>query len=294
MTLQYSVPDVLIHASAELGEGPVWVERDQRLSWVDLTQGVWHLSDISTGESDTVEIGGLLGAVVPSSDGGWVAVVDDGFLALDAGRRRGREVRSIPQPNLRSNDAKCDSRGRLWAGSVDRDFRAGLGALHRLDHDWQSAEKVSGLTQPNGLGWSPDDDLFYLIDTRARQLLEFQFDAEEGELGKSRALNTWDPSFEPDGLTVDADGCIWVAMWDGGVVHRYSPQGTLIGSVPCPVSKPTSCAILPGGTLVITSAGIASNPVSEPHAGSVFALDVGVEPVPVAPFAVHTTRQESE
>lgn len=279
-------PDVIVTAEAEVGEGPVWDLRSDRLCWVDLLCGLIVENDLAAGEQTVSSLGTLVGAVAPRRDGGGFAVavsqgfglwVDDHLTIVDA---------VLPEPYRRMNDAKCDSRGRLWAGSTHLNFMPGGGALHRWDGEMPSAVMADGFTLPNGIGWSPDDATMYLVDSVEHQLLTASFHADEGTIGTFSPLCSIQSGL-PDGLAVDVDGFVWLAVWGGSELHRYSPVGELVAVVPLPVTQPSSCAFGDDGTLYITSARSGLSPADlerQPHAGSVFALASGTTGVPVAEF----------
>ncbi|HVK22743.1 MAG TPA: SMP-30/gluconolactonase/LRE family protein [Actinokineospora sp.] len=278
-------PDLLIHAEADVGEGPVWDRRGGRLCWVDILAGLIHETDLATGTNTTSVLGTSVGAVAPrGSAEGFAVAVAEGFGLWVDGRLTVVDP-VLPEPNRRMNDAKCDSRGRLWAGSTHLDFVEGAGKLHCWDGG-SSAVHAEGLTLPNGLGWSPDDSTMYLIDSVSHRLMRAPFDADAGHVGAFTELAKVEPGL-PDGLAVDTDGFIWVAVWGGAEVRRYSPAGDLAAIVPMPVSQPSSCAFTPDGTLVITSArrGLTEDELAgEPLAGSVFAVATRTQGVPVSAF----------
>ena len=288
MTIARYSSEVLLEFDAAVGEGPVWSAPRRELSWVDITAGNWHRTSVDTGATRTVNLPTMIGAISPALDGGWVAAGTEGFVALNDDGQVRRRLHVLPEPRVRMNDAKCDSVGRLWSGSNAIDFSTGRGRIHRLDGDWSSHVLVHGMTLPNGLGFSPDDRRFYLIDSLTHILFEFDFDRDDGAITNQRVLVEWESGLIPDGACVDADGGIWVALWGSGVVQRYSASGVLIGELACPVGQPSSCAFLDGTSLVITSArqGMGDAQLeAEPLAGSLFVADVGVEGVPVAPFS---------
>lgn len=279
----YPMPDVLVRARAEVGESPAFDPRTGHLTWVDITRGILREDNLATGDFVEADLGILLGAAIPRTGGsGFAVAVAEGF---------GRYVDGVltvddpvlPEPELRMNDAKCDSRGRLWAGSTHMEFERGRGRLHRWDGTGPSKVHAEGFTLANGLGWSPDDTVMYLIDSENHHLLSAPYDAEVGEVGAFTELARIEQGL-PDGLAVDAEGGIWIAVWGGSVVLRLDPAGRLIGELPMPVSQPASCAF-DGTTLVVTtaSAGLAAG--AETLAGSVFAVETGVGGVPVAGFA---------
>lgn len=277
----FDQPEVVIPAEAVVGEGPVFDQRTGRLCWVDITEGWIHESDLAAGRTESVHLDTIVGAVAPrESEPGFAVAVSDGF-GFVVGSDLTISDPVLADPHRRMNDAKCDSAGRLWAGSTHLEFVPGAGALHRWDGSSRSVELASGFTLPNGLGWSPDDRTMYLVDSFAGLLLQADYEPDEGLVGDFGSLCTIAPGL-PDGLTVAADGTIWVAVWEGTEVRRFSPDGQLIGIVPMPVSRVTSCAFGADGTLYITTARF--NLTDEPLAGSVFALATNAAGVPVSPF----------
>ena len=280
-------PDVLIPAEASVGEGPVFDHRTGRLCWVDLVEGILHESDLANGRQTVATLGTMLGAVAPREHAeGFAVAVADGFGYWTSGQLVIADP-VLPEAHRRMNDAKCDSHGRLWAGSTHMQFVPGIGALHRWDGSESSVTMATGLTLPNGLGWNHEDTTMYLIDSMTNNLLNASFDPEEGKVGDFSTLCTIDPGL-PDGLAVDLDGSIWLAVWGGAEVRRFDRTGELIGTIPMPVTQPASCAFGPDGTLYITSARNGLSPkelASQPHAGAVFALQTNTLGVPVRAFA---------
>jgi sugar lactone lactonase YvrE len=183
-------------------------------------------------------------------------------------------------PANRMNDGKCDSAGRFWAGTMAWDERPGAGSLYRLDRDGSVRVMHEGLTVSNGIGWSPDDRTLYFAETRERRVYRYDFDPHTGTASNRRIfVELPEGGGVPDGLTVDADGGVWCALFGRSCINRYWSDGTLDRSIPLPVSRPTSCAF--GGrdmrTLFITTArfGLDGEQLAaEPHAGAVLAVDV--------------------
>ena len=280
-------PDVLIPAEASVGEGPVFDHRTGRLCWVDLVEGILHESDLANGRQTVATLGTMLGAVAPREHAeGFAVAVADGFGYWTSGQLVIADP-VLPEAHRRMNDAKCDSHGRLWAGSTHMQFVPGIGALHRWDGSESSVTMAAGLTLPNGLGWNHEDTRMYLVDSLNNNLLSASFHPDEGKVGTFSSLCKIDPGL-PDGLAVDLDGSIWVAVWGGAEVRRFDRTGELIGVIPMPVSQPASCAFGPDGTLYITSARNGLSPTElagQPHAGSVFALQTNTLGVPVRAFA---------
>lgn len=277
------VPEVFVRDRATVGEGPVVDGRSGELAWVDIPAGELHRVPLDGGTPSTTGIGMNLGAVAIRDRGGYVAAVRDGFGVIgDDGLSLVHPV--LPEPEYRMNDAKCDSAGRFWAGATTMDFRPGYGTLLCWDPVAGVRQVVDGLTLPNGLGWSPDCTTFYLADSMTHVLLTAPFDCDTGTLGELRPLVRVDDGL-PDGLCVDDDGHIWLAVWGAGEVRRFDPAGRLVGVVPLPVSQPSSCAFGPDGTLYVTSAAEATSRDREPLAGSVFALPTAFRGARVGAFA---------
>lgn len=192
---------------------------------------------------------------------------------------------------LRMNDAKCDPAGRLWGGTMTVERRQGACALYRLDPDGTVTTALDGVTLSNGLGWSPDGRTMYYIDTPLRTVDAFDFDVDTAMLTQRRTVvQVEDGAGNPDGLTVDADGCLWVALAHGSAVRRYTPAGRLDAVVPMPVRKVTSCTFGGSGLdqLFVTTAcaGLSEQDlVAEPLAGAVLCCDVGTPGLPADRFA---------
>jgi sugar lactone lactonase YvrE len=158
-------------------------------------------------------VGGQLGAAVPRAGGGYVLALDDGFYTYTLGGRK-ELVAPIEagNPRTRLNDARCDPAGRIWGGSVDEDLTARCCALYSVDHDAMVHRVLDGVTISNGLDWSPDGTTLYYVDSHAYAVQSFEFDVERGTIGNARRLVEYapEPWVFPDGLTVDAEGFLWV------------------------------------------------------------------------------------
>ena len=190
----------------------------------------------------------------------------------------------------RMNDAACDPRGRFWAGTLAHDHRVGRGALYRLDCDGQVEMMLSDFTIANGLGWSPDEATMYLADSHPRVIHAFDFDADRGTVSGGRVfVSLAEEVGAPDGLTVDATGDIWVAVYGGGCVLRYSADGTLRDTLEVPAAQSTSCAFAGPGLhrLYVTTATENWNDAqrhAEPVAGLVYRFDTDATGRPASPF----------
>jgi len=275
---RYDAPDVLLDLQLDLGEGPSWDAAAGRLSFVDILAGLVYVANPER-VIDILEVGMHVGAALPAANGGYLVARRDGFARLgDDGSIKPLALPLRDQPGLRFNDGKCDPIGRAWAGTMPYHDRPGRGALYRLEGG-EAVAAVTGVGLSNGLGWSPDARSMYFIDTRAAHIDAFEFAATTGSLGARRTLvDLAGAEGIPDGMCVDAEGCLWVAMWDGSEVRRFAPDGRQLGAVRMPVSRPTSCCFV-DDVLVITSAshGLSDGDLAlQPHAGAVFATRPGV------------------
>jgi sugar lactone lactonase YvrE len=283
--------ELVVDARADLGEGPAWDAAAGRLIWVDITGSVVH-ELLPDGRSRRWNVPEHVGAAVPRARGGLLLAVRSGFAALaDDGSICGIARVEADNAATRMNDGKCDPQGRFWAGTMAYAGTFGAGSLYRLDPDGAVRRVLTGVTTSNGLGWSPDGTVMYYTDTATGGVDRFRFDAAAGTLRDRRRMITVDPADgTPDGMTVDDEGCLWVAVWGGGAVRRYGQDGSLDAVVPVPASQVTSCAFggRDGGDLYITTAAHGLSPqqrAKQPQAGGVFRCRPGVTGPPARPFA---------
>jgi sugar lactone lactonase YvrE len=281
--------ELVLDARNELGEGPVWDDEEGCIWWVDIMAGAVHRLDPASGDHTVTEIGQPVGALGLRRGGGLVLAVRDGFALLEAGLTGFRLVAEVEadRPDLRMNDGACDRLGRFWAGTMALDERPDAGRLYRLDPGGAVTTVLEPVSISNGLAWSPDGATLYYVDTPTCAVDAFDFDAETGALDGRRRVAAIEPAAGfPDGLTVDETGDLWVALWEGGCVRRYSPAGELTGVVSLPASRVTSCAF--GGDaldeLWITTA-LPDDPASEPAAGGLFRVRPGVRGLAPSRFA---------
>jgi len=285
--------EVLIRIDCLLGEGPRWDPHDASLIFVDVLPGLLHRVHPPDTAVTTVEAGQPLGAANPTIDGGLVLAMRDGiYLAsADAGDQRLIAAIEADLPGNRMNDAACDPQGRLWAGTMSFEAEPEAGTLYRIDPDGSHLPMLGGLTISNGMGWSLAGDLMYFIDSPTRRIDVLDFDAEYGTVGYRRTLvDLADTPGVPDGMTVDAAGGLWVALWGGSQVRRYDPDGALTYIVDIPVPQPTSCTFggADGMDLYITSARVGLTEAeldAHPLSGSVFSCRPGFQGVPTTCFA---------
>ncbi len=263
-------------------EGPVWDDAAQRLLWVDLVAGEVHALDPVRETVETVALGRDVGIAVPRRDGGLALAVREGFVALDEdGRETALANPLADHPDLRMNDGACDPAGRFWAGSMAYDERPGAGSLYRLDSDGALTTMLEHVTISNGLDWDPEGRWMYYVDSATGGVDRFAYDAGTGAIGERRRLIDIPAALgQPDGLTVDSDGCLWVAIWDGWQVRRHGPDGRLLRTVDVSVQRPTSCAFGGAGLdrLFITTSrfGLDAGALTEqPLAGAVLVAEPG-------------------
>lgn len=231
--------DVVPVPHARLGEGPCWDERTGTLLWVDIPAGLVHRLDPADGSHESIDVGQPVGAAVPRASGGLALAVRDGFAVHDGELTVVAPVTAAEPAGNRMNDGACDRAGRFFAGTMAHDDTPGAGSLYRLDPDRRAERILDGVTISNGIGWSPDERLLYYVDTLTDRVDVFDYDPATGQVADRRLFAVL-PS--PDGLTVDASGHVWVALWGGGKVVRLRPDGQLDLTVEMPATNVTSCA----------------------------------------------------
>lgn len=277
-----------------LGESPVWCPREQLLYWVDIRAPALRAFDPATGAQQRWPLPDLCGAVVLTHDQRLLLAMRTGIHGFE---RATASLTMLVQPEPASlgnrlNETRCDRRGRLWTGSM-RDYGAATsGSLYRIAADLRCERVLRDVAVPNALCWSPDDRTLYFADTPDGRLRAYAFDAAEGRLGAMRILvDDGVLPGRPDGATIDADGCLWSARYEGASVARITPDGRIDRVIAVPASRVTSCAL--GGadfcTLYITTARQKLTPAelaAQPHAGAVFALHVPTPGLPEPRFAL--------
>lgn len=274
--------DVALEVQAALGEGPVWDERDATLLFLDVPSGIVHRFDPATGRHDHFATGEPVGAVGVREDGGLVLALVEGFARSGP---RGENLEPIPgfstdRAEVRFNDGEVDPWGRFVAGTMHWGGDRPVGALYRLSPDGSVETLLSGVTVSNGLAWTPDRSALYYVDTPTSGVDVFDVDPDDGTMTGRRRHVTLDTSEHglPDGIALDADGCLWVACYGGGRVLRFTPDGALDAIVRLPVAKVTSVAFAGPrlDQLFVTTGGHAPDGAGEEHAGDLFVVEPGV------------------
>jgi sugar lactone lactonase YvrE len=281
--------EIALAAGDQVGEGPFWEERAGELLRVDIASGLVHGWSPSSGAAWTREYEGEVSAVVPRADGnGWVLGAGHRILLDDGDGTRALATVEEDLPDNRFNDCRCDPQGRLWAGTMSTVRAPETGALYRLDPDGGLERVIAGTTISNGLAWR--DERMYFVDSTTQRIDLLDFDAATGEVANRRPFARIDPDDGlPDGLALDAEGGVWVCLFGGGALRRYSADGTLDEVVALPVTNPPCPAF--GGerldTLYVTSARhrLSEAQLAAEPAGSLLALEPGVTGTPGNRFA---------
>jgi sugar lactone lactonase YvrE len=275
--------EVVIDLGSRLGEGPLWDHRTGLLAWVDILSGFVHLTDPGSGVTTTIPAGTAVGAIALHGESGYLLAVRNGFATLN-GDRVDVVNEVLEVDGQRMNDGALDPVGRFVAGAITDD-RTATGALYVRDTDGAVRTLFGGVTVSNGLAWNAGGDRLFYVDSPQQSIDVLDYDVETGTVsGRRRWVSVPDDAGIPDGLTIDSEGCMWLALWGGGKVLRYSPDAELIGEVHLPVSRVTSCAF--GGQaldrLFITTAAVGSSTddPARPHDGALFVVEPGVVGVP--------------
>lgn len=267
---------------ASLGEGPHWI--DEKLYWLDIV-GKRLLIHDPAGQDREMPLPCMPGAIAPRRAGGLIVAWEQGFSLLDP-KTLVHEPICHPESGVtttRFNDGGIDPAGRFWAGTMGYNGEPNFGSLYMLGTDRRAYRKVKPVSVSNGIAWSRDGQTMYYVDSLTRLVQAFDFDVTTGEISHPRiAIRIDHGAALPDGMTMDLDGNLWIALWDGGAVICHDPvSGKLIDRIDLPVRLATSCAF--GGsdfkTLYITTAYVSLTDAQrkeQPLAGRVFAADVGV------------------
>ncbi|MGW8765128.1 SMP-30/gluconolactonase/LRE family protein [Streptomyces sp. NPDC055815] len=277
--------EVAVREYAELGEGPTWDPATGRLVWVDILGSRVHTYDPASGRRTVFATEQHVGAAKPRVDGGLVVNLRDGVGVYDA-QGAFSWLHREPVPGRRGNDAAVAPDGSLWVGTMRYDEAPGGGTLSRVAPDGTVREVLGDVAVSNGTGWSPDGRRMYYIDSPTRRVDVFDVDPVTQHLVNRRPLAVIeDGAGFPDGLAVDADGCVWVALWDGGAVRRYTPSGALDRVLELPVRRPTACAFGGAGLtdLYVTTARTG---LDRPHplSGSLLVVPGTGQGLPQPPF----------
>lgn len=280
-----------VAGDALLGEGPVWVAHEGALYWVDIKGPRVFCWTEATGTTESWTPPFQIASLAPVAGGGFIAGTIRGFASIDPRAER-YDVIVRPEHEAagnRFNDGKLDRLGRFWAGTMDDAEREATGALYRFAGAQAPVAIDSGYRVTNGPAFNVAGTRMYHTDSARQTIFRFDLDARGEVTGKQVFAQFADGQGYPDGMTVDAEDCLWVAFWDGWCVRRFAPSGEQIGEIAMPVARPTSCVF--GGsdlaTLFVTSARVNLSEAelgTQPLAGSLFSIEPGVSGVADTPF----------
>lgn len=278
----------------ELGESPIWDEVNKRILWVDILKGEVHQFWTENRIHKTFNSNLMIGAIALCKSGLLIGATQNGFAKIDLEKETMIEIID-PEKHLKNNrfnDGKCDPAGRFWSGTMSILNTPGEGNLYALEPDYSVSVKIQGVGCSNGIAWSPDGNLFYYIDTPTRQVVAFDFDISTGGISNKRVIvDILETDGYPDGMTVDSEGMLWIALWGGWKIARYSPfSGKMINNFRLPVSRVSSCTF--GGEnlcdLYITTANIGLTPheiEKQPLSGRLFVIkNSGFQGLPTSKF----------
>ena len=287
------VPELVVEKRAHVGEGSVWDPEEKLLYWVDILSHQLYIYDPASGANRTIETCQAVGTVVKRASGGLMLALHNGFASLDLETDKITPVADPEReiPGNRFNDGKCDPAGRFWAGTMDFNGAADRGALYCLDVDHSVSEKIEPVTISNGLVWTADSKIMYYIDTAANTVRAYDYEVDTGAISGERVVVTNEGEGGFDGMSIDEEGMLWVAVFGGWGVRRYNPgNGELLRDLRLPMSNVTSCAF--GGDqldeLYVTSAAHGMDESAlrdQPLAGSLVKIDPGVRGVAAFSYA---------
>lgn len=259
---------------SDLGEGPIWTPETNSVTWTDITQNTFHTANIDTGKTESFGVPSMIGAIAHTKDGHYIAATQKGFARISL-EGKYSPLHSFLQDDMRMNDGKVDPAGRFWAGSMALSFEKDRGSLYVLETDNSYQKVLDNITLSNGMGWSPDAQYFYHIDSIPGVLKRFEYDLDNGKIINPKNLITFDAaSGVPDGMSVSSDGKIVVALWDGGRIEIYEPTGAKVSEIKLGVSRPTCCTFAGPNQdmLIVSTASQGIDRADEPLAGKILAV----------------------
>ena len=289
MEQQNTTAELVLDARAALGEGAIWHPAEKKLYWVDIEAAELHIYNPATGKDKVLPTGEKPGTVVPIEGGGVLLAAQNSIYSMDTGTGELSLVtKPLHDPLLRFNDGKADPSGRFWVGTMAYDTREGAAALYRMDKDKRFHQVADNVTISNGLVWSADRKTMYYIDSPTLAVQAFDYDDASGEISNGRVVIRVPEAVggSPDGMAIDTEGMLWIALWGAAAVVRCNPAtGETLQRVEVPALQVTSVAF--GGEnldmLYITTARTGLSPEQlekYPGSGGLFAAKPGVRGVP--------------
>lgn len=279
---------LLLDAKVVLAEGSLWQPKEQKLYWVNIVGKTFHIYDPKTDTDTKYPVGSLVGTVVPTANGNAVVALQNGISELNTHTGELTMLADpIKNPGIRFNDGKCDPAGRFWVGTMALDAQKGAATLYRMDKDHSVHTMLKNVTISNGIVWTSDKKTMYYVDTPTGTVQAFDYNNKTGEISNGRvAVRIPSSMGSPDGMTIDANDNLWVALWGGGAIAEFNPRtGKLLKKVEVPAPHTSSCAF--GGknleTLYITTArqGMNKEQLKQyPLSGGLFVVKPGAKGVP--------------
>lgn len=275
-------PEILVDCACDTGENPLWHPFEARVYWVDIPAGRLYRHTVATGTTEVFEIGTEVGGFTIQPDGALLLFMAKGAVALWSDGKLQRIIEGIPEErDSRFNDVIADPQGRVFCGTMSSPTHPGR--LYRLDTDRKITPVLEGVGTSNGMGFTARCKRFYHTDSRTHEIRNYDYDMLTGAISNPKVfVKVSDPAGVPDGLTVDADGCVWSARWDGACLVRYDPAGQELLRIDFPAKKVSSLTF--GGKdytdMFVTTAGGNERDANGPAAGSLFHLNLGIKGVP--------------
>ena len=276
------IPELMADYRCETGEGPLWHPMERQVYWSDIPQGrIFRLNPFSRRHEQIYE-GRIVGGYTIQSDGSLLLFMDRGSVAVWRDGKLEYLVNEMEgETDNRFNDVAADPAGRVFCGTMPTDTRSAT--LYRMDTDGSITTVLEGVGLSNGIGFSPDQKQMYYTDSLARKIYIFDYDIDSGDITNQRVfVETPDDGSIPDGMTVDAEGYVWGARWDGSSLYRYNPDGEQVVQIQFPAKKVSS--VIFGGVdltdMYVTTAGGGNKAEEGPGAGGLFRLNVGIQGKP--------------
>ena len=280
--------ELVLDTKSALGEGAIWNDKTGELIWVNITGKILNFYNPKLQNNKEMLTGQMIGTVVPAESGKVMVALENGFYQLDP-ETGSKTFIANPEEDIsgnRFNDGKCDPAGRFWAGTMSTEGKKQAGALYRLDADGSVHKMIDKVTTSNGIVWSANATKMYYIDTPTRKVMAWDYNNETGEISNPKtAIEVPQEMGYPDGMTIDAEGNVWIALWGGSAVGNWNPEtGELLRTIHVPAKNVTSVAFGDKDleTLYITTArqGTSDEELEKfPHAGGVFKIRPGVKGV---------------
>ncbi|PXX30580.1 SMP-30/gluconolactonase/LRE family protein [Arenibacter sp. ARW7G5Y1] len=284
---------VVVDCKNDLGEGPVWDQVNGKLLWVDYNNGKICQYNPKLKAYSFIEIADTVMVTIPTNRNNWIVAIDKNVSIYDPNNKHFVKKVTIQEnkPNNRLNDGKCDAKNRLWIGTMSTTADAPVGALYKVNADLTYQKMDEPFIIPNGIAWNKENTVMYVVDSMMKKIFSYDFNLENGTISnKTVFIDTSNERGLPDGMTIDADGNLWVAFWQGQSILCYETKsGKVLKRIIVPTVIPSSCCFGDEdlGTLYITSSrryDTVENIENFPFAGGLFSFKPGVKGLPTQIF----------